>query len=447
MPSLHKRGDSWIVQVNELPGRPTITLGDCTKAEAQDFRERVRDLVKSRRVGRRLREATENWLDGLDRTMEQRLATLGLLEHVKLVPKLGDWCEKFLDSNPVKGQKGHRCPGTQQRYEHTMAWLKAFFPADRTLDSFRDHDAGQWREWLVNTARTPGGRELREATVRTHSRNARAIFNAAVKARLIRDNSFTTLECASVAGDKLHHFDDDETKCILDACSNVTWRLLIGLARYAGLRTPSETLAVTWDRIDWDEKTLRVYAQKTDRERVVPLRAELFDLLLTGSHELGLGGRIVDRSSNNLRVDTKRILTRAGIPNANGIRKIYQSFRASAENDFREMGVGESTYSYWLGHSPNVSRKHYVSPTDSEIQRVTGALHKCMQSIQESPSTTKNGPKKGGAVTARSSEVLRGAADSSSRTVDPEVAGSILVTLALACLRARSHHVALIRNS
>ncbi|HBB74015.1 MAG TPA: integrase, partial [Planctomycetaceae bacterium] len=40
---------------------------------------------------------------------------------------------------------------------------------------------------------------------------------------------------------------------ILDACPSVDWRLLVALARLAGLRCPSEIGALTWGDINWEK--------------------------------------------------------------------------------------------------------------------------------------------------------------------------------------------------
>ena len=52
--------------------------------------------------------------------------------------------------------------------------------------------------------------------------------------------------------------------------------------------------------------------------------------------------------------------------------KIYQALRSSCENEWKVDGVAEPTYAAWLGHSPTVSRKHYVSPTEAEFAAVSG---------------------------------------------------------------------------
>jgi len=42
-----------------------------------------------------------------------------------------------------------------------------------------------------------------------------------------------------------------EAALIIDACPDAEWRLIFGLARWGGLRCPSETLALQWSHIDW----------------------------------------------------------------------------------------------------------------------------------------------------------------------------------------------------
>ena len=46
--------------------------------------------------------------------------------------------------------------------------------------------------------------------------------------------------------------------------------------------------------------------------------------------------------------------------------------RSSRENEWKEKRVAEATYAAWLGHSPTVSRKHYVAPTETEFAAITG---------------------------------------------------------------------------
>ena len=54
--------------------------------------------------------------------------------------------------------------------------------------------------------------------------------------------------------------------------------------------------------------------------------------------------------------------------------RVYQAMRVTCENGWKLDGFSEPTYTAWIGHSPAVSRKHYVSPTDAEFAAVVEAV-------------------------------------------------------------------------
>ena len=51
----------------------------------------------------------------------------------------------------------------------------------------------------------------------------------------------------------------------------------------------------------------------------------------------------------------------------------FQAMRPSCENDWKVAGFAEPTYCTWVGHSAEVSRKHYVVPTETEFAAAIGA--------------------------------------------------------------------------
>ena len=73
-------------------------------------------------------------------------------------------------------------------------------------------------------------------------------------------------------------------------------------------------------------------------------------------------------SPNNLTRVVQAIARRAGLT---VWRKFYNSLRSSCEQDWKTAGVAEPTYCTWIGHGGDVSRKHYVSPTDTEFEAVS----------------------------------------------------------------------------
>ena len=45
---------------------------------------------------------------------------------------------------------------------------------------------------------------------------------------------------------------------VLEYCPNHLWRLLVALARFGGLRIPSEAFPLTWGDVNWERGRLSV---------------------------------------------------------------------------------------------------------------------------------------------------------------------------------------------
>ncbi len=99
----------------------------------------------------------------------------------------------------------------------------------------------------------------------------------------------------------------EATEKIIAACPDAEWRLIVALARYGGLRTPSETFALTWADVDWEHNRIRVPSPKTachaGREsRMLPLFPELRPHLEAVFDEAEPGTiHVIDQASNRQR--------------------------------------------------------------------------------------------------------------------------------------------------
>ena len=74
-------------------------------------------------------------------------------------------------------------------------------------------------------------------------------------------------------------------------------------------------------------------------------------------------------SGNNLNRDAEKLIRLAGLV---PWKRTFQAMRVSCENEWKLAGLSEPTYAAWIGHSPEVSRRHYVSPTEAEFAAVSG---------------------------------------------------------------------------
>src|SRR5262249_26977045 len=71
----------------------------------------------------------------------------------------------------------------------------------------------------------------------------------------------------------------EDAQRVIERCPNVWWRLLVALARFGGLRTPSEPFSLTWADVDWERGRITVPSPKTrssgKAHRTIPLFPQL----------------------------------------------------------------------------------------------------------------------------------------------------------------------------
>ena len=176
------------------------------------------------------------------------------------------------------------------------------------------------------------------------------------------------------------------------------WRVIIALARYGGLRTPSETFALRWGDINWERGTIHVTCPKLAHHeqhasRIIPLFPELREPLLTLFDEAEPGSEYVIAGyrlgAANLRTQFERIIARAGLK---PWPRLFHNLRASRESELmREYDL--ATVCRWIGNSPAVAARHYATSIDldADFRRAVSlpsadAQQKAQQKAQQSAS-------------------------------------------------------------
>ena len=278
-------------------------------------------------------------------------------------------------------------------YSHTKRNLLTFFQADRALREIRPSDADQFRSWLLND------QKLSIATVARRVIACRTIWRQALRWELADQNVFEGVKGGAQSNEKRKHFVSREViGNVLEACPDAEWRLIVTLARYGGIRVPSELLPLKWTDIDWAAGTVRVTSPKTEYHvgggsRLLPLFAELKPYLLEGFEAAPDGAEyIVGRyraTTQNLRTQFERIIARAGVE---PWPKPFHNLRASRESELmREYDL--ATVCRWLGNSPEVAARHYAVSVDlnADFRRAIGpvensgepVVQKAVQQVQE----------------------------------------------------------------
>ncbi len=360
--------------------RRSIRLGKVPMKTAEEVRRRVEYLAAAVGSGTAPDSDTVKWLASVGDDLHSRLAAVGLVENRKMATAtLGQWLQDY------RSRRGDVAEATRTIYGIVTNRLLAFFSADRVMNSVTEGDADRWLVWLKQ--------EYAGATVSKSVKLARQFWAQAMRDGVATSNPFTHLRTPSEVNTTRAFFVDRATfQQVLDACPDDEWRLLLALARYGGLRTPSEPLALEWTDINWERQRFRVVAPKTEYhdggERWIPLFPELAGFLEEAWDRAEPGAvHVVTRwrdTEKNLRTGLFRILRRAGVK---AWPRLYQNLRSSRETELAE-SFPIHVVAEWLGNSPKTALAHYTQTTEEHYQR---ALQNPVQQGAETARTEPQG--------------------------------------------------------
>lgn len=357
--------------------RRAIHLGKMDTASADSIVRHVRHLERAATKTGDIPDHTALWLSNIEDSFRLKLASMGLCtpppipepepepEPVpeRIIHPLGEF---------IHGEIAKRADikeSTRLVFGHSIRCLVDYFGADKPIEDITAGDMDDWVQWLIGT------QKLATPTVRRRSGIARQFFRAAVRKRIIPENPAAHLKATVKGNEKLRHFvTRDDAARILDACPDVQWRALFALARYGGLRVPSEALLLKWSDIDWHRGRILVTSPKTERHerkatRIIPLFPELRQTLTEAFWQAPERSTwVIHRYRDlgqNLRTHFKRIIARAGLSEW---PKPWQNLRVSRATELAaEYPVHVS--SAWMGHGVQVAAEHYLTVRDEDFER------------------------------------------------------------------------------
>jgi integrase len=349
--------------VDACGSRRTIHLGRVPKRFADSVRVRVEAILGARLRGDPLDRETSEWLGSIDDRIHRKLAGVGLVK-ARRCRTLGEWMPQFMESRA--GLK----PGSVRKLEQTRAKLESFLGPDRLLQRITAEDASRWRDYLARSG-------LSEAAVKTHVGNAKTMFRELVEREVLPRSPFRHLKGGVTPTRNSRYVTPEAIEAVLAVAPDAEWRLLIGLARYAGLRTPSETHLLTWDDIDWSGCLMRVRSPKTERhpgheQRTVPIVPRLTELLEERRAVCPEGEKhlVTITSASGRRRKVVALMNEAGVEPWD---QTWQTLRRSCEVQWMNEGVPPYIVCRWLGHTLSVSARHYtLAIPDEVLARVTG---------------------------------------------------------------------------
>ena len=376
-------GNRYIQFVDENSARKTIRLGKIDRKSAESICRHVEALLGAKLTGQPIPRETAVWLAGVGAKLRDRLAAVGLVEAPKRM-LLGEFLKQYILSRPdVK-------PATLEVWQQPCRNLTEFFGADKPLRSITTGDGDQFKAWLLS-------QKLAAATVAKRLSFARTFLHVARKHKLIDENPFCEVKIPTANVSARQRFiDRDTVQKLLDA-ANPTWRTIIALARFGGLRCPSEVLSLEWRHVDWERGRLTVPSPKTDRydgkeSRTIPLFPELrryleeaFELAepgqthVIGGDHLAKATRPTGWKSCNLRTTFGKLVKRAGLE---PWPRLFHNLRSSRETELLEE-FPVHVVALWMGHDAKVSLKHYAQTTDEHFERASRAAESDALALQK----------------------------------------------------------------
>lgn len=371
MASLTRIGNGWRLQLYWLDGsRKSVRLPrGIDKRSAQAIRVRVESLIAAKLACVPIPQDTAHWLGQVSSELYGRLAAVGLVpprRSITLAEFLEDWLHER------RGDK----PASLAVYRQVIANLLECFGGAAPLAGLTAEHGRKFPEYLRNHGYRP-------TTIGKRLACARTILNRAVELDLITSNPLATAKAPPAnPAERRAYIPTATIEQALEYCPDVWWRLLLVLARFQGLRTPSEPLSLRWEHVLWDQSRLVIPVPKLEhfpgREyRVMPL-FEQTRLLLAEAFEVAAEGaeyvfpeswrrRAYGKNgwkNCNLRTTFEKILLRAGIE---PWPRLFHNLRASCESDLANR-FPITTVASWIGNSVAIAARYYVSPLDSNYR-------------------------------------------------------------------------------
>lgn len=337
-----------------------LYLGKITKADANKIASEVEKIVSYSRKDLELPPDSLDWLRSISPKLRDRLSEIGLVKSslsitYKQLLKLflRDFCD------------GSRRPNTEERMERSLRTAEDVFGSTVVSEIGID---------LADTFFAKLKRRYQSTATWTKSLNdSKQVFRWGIEKGLISTNPIRHLKGGSMANDaRMHYVPADVIEEVIDVSSD-DWILIFALARYAGLRVPSEFTRLRWEDVNWNKETLTIYAPKTKSKRVCPIFPQLWKRLSDAWEALPPGTKgkahIIQAEKrrlleSNLRTQAIKLINRSG----NDLwPKLFQNLRMSCATDLLNHYHVQKVAA-WLGHSVNVLLKHYHGSTGSEIQ-------------------------------------------------------------------------------
>ena len=330
----------------------TIRLGNRSKESAEEISGHIDHLLECYRYGTEPKPETKSWLQNAEEKLVGKLAKLGLCNATNnpLVERcVADYIER---------KKIDWHGSTENNFRQVERLLVERFE-NRRMSQVSVADAKDYWSWMRSV------KKHSDNTARKHFQRTRQIFDDAVERDIIPKNPFRIKEIkVSVGVAEKQYVEESTIEAIVDSLpeDKLEWKLLFKLARYLGLRMPSEIRELTIEDVDWGTNTITLKSPKTKRygkgTRRVPIFVEIEEALLKQIESLPDGSVHLFpklRQGSNLSTMAKRYVEKARV---DVWPEFWNSLRASRETDLMD-SHGLRRACAWIGNNATTAMRHY----------------------------------------------------------------------------------------
>jgi len=383
--STDRNGGRRIQFFDRADNRKAIRLGRIAIRAAESVRGYVDRLESALRTGAPIDAETLRWLANIGGDLHGKLARAGLCEP-RTAAAVGPTLQEMLDE--YIGGRTDLKEITRCRLSDSRRKLLAFFGAKKPVADVTPADADAFRRHLLALG-------LGDNTIRRQCGRAKQFFRWAVRKRIVAESPFADMKATNVQPNRSRDrfVSRDAANRVLEACPDAQWRLLFALARFAGLRVPSEPLSLHWSDVDWERNRFRIKSPKLEYRgddkavRWIPIFPEVKPHLEAVWEAAEPGAEFVItryRDTNaNLRTQLLRIIGKARV---DPWPKLFVNLRASFATELQQR-FPIHVCCEWLGHSALISQRHYLQVTDADFDKAA-APESAAQNPAQQPSKT-----------------------------------------------------------
>lgn len=357
--------------------RRSVRLGKVNNKRAEEVKTRIEHLNSAKISGLPIDGDIANWVAKISDELAAKLARAGLIpsREAKAAEALGPFIASYIAEHGPTVK-----PATVITWKQCERLLLEHFDPATPLQSITEGHAVGWRTYLLkrhNSRRKQTLHKLSESTIRKRCACARQFFEHATRLRLVECNPFKSKRIpTSLPKPQQKEFVHPAlAHKIMQQLPNWQLRLVFALARWGGVRVPSEPQQLTWADVDWAQMRLTVHSPKTEHhegheKRMIPIFDELYGPLqdawdMAEEGQTHILPMLQGKSGAALR---KPLLSAIEAAGGDVWPKLWVALRATRDTELREtypVHVVEA----WMGHEDRVAKRNYTQVTNEHYQR------------------------------------------------------------------------------